>query len=234
MWNGLPGNISMRSPTAIENRRSTTLRWLPAVIKPSPCGQTSKMAWVYAGLLIWRATQQRKSSSRFSSVICVVLVLNTVLSAQFGLATGSIEMMTNRLECNCTTFRSLGKIPCIHILISEISSNTSTARWSTIPIEDCTHTYPMWMNRGTIHLTLTNLRLTVRSFGKLIDFMDSLYLGGRKYLSTKFCTTHVSRKLVPVNRELDHILTKTLTRYIGFWKNDTMSREPSSYCILMA
>lgn len=129
-------------------------------------------------------------------------------------------MLATDLEREGQTFCSAGSIPQMHMSIINVTSITSTARFSTIPNQAFTDKGLVRTNKGTISSTLTTSQFSVRNDGHLIYLVDTFHLGGRKYVLLKLGFAPVLSKLSTVIKAFNITLTKTWTEKAGLRNND--------------
>lgn len=131
------------------------------------------------------------------------------------------------------TFGSVGNVWEVHWSINDVLSHTFKARFSTIPNNLPTFQSPIPTDRGTMRLSLTTWRLSIREGGNLTDLITSSHPSGRTLIFTKSGLAPLSGRPPTVIMVLEWITTDTQARYIGLQKNNITSCKPFSYCIII-
>lgn len=118
--------------------------------------------------------------------------------------------------------------------ITDVLSNISTTRFSTIPNPESTRRSPIRLNNVILPSMFATLQFAVRNCRDLIDLMASFQASGRKPLLINLGQVPVSSKLTDVNKKFAVTPIEIMTKYVVLRKKDTTSCRPSSKCMLKA
>lgn len=110
-----------------------------------------------------------------------------------------VEIITTGFEWKGISLCSVGFIPRIYQSVTSIPSNTSTARFPTIPSQVHMRRSPLQIKNGTMSSLFTASWTSVYNAGDLIDLIDSFQAEGSKSLLVKFGPAPISNKLATVN-----------------------------------
>lgn len=122
-------------------------------------------------------------------------------------------------ECICKIFHSAVKRPQIHRSMYDVPSNTSTARFSTIPYHARACRSPIHMCRNMGPYTGPACLVAVLNGGSSTDLTCEPRFSARNDLLRRFRPTPVCNSIATVRCVPALMPTEIRTRHYGFWKN---------------
>lgn len=136
----------------MEHWCSTAVKCVSMVIRPAPWPLTNTVNCIYRSMVIWRATWPKLNSLPKKSWCEFQFTLNSVLSVFIKKFAVVIKIIVTGFECRRTNLHVVEKVLHMHRSLSHITSNTPTARFSTISNQVCTRISPMQMSSETLPL----------------------------------------------------------------------------------
>lgn len=121
-------------PHAVNWRQcSTTRPWVSIFIRLAPWQSISPAPCVWAALSTWNPAEHEWETSLEASSCKIVSMVGTVSSAFIESVSHLVKIGATGFKCQWTTLRSVQNILRVHRRINDVSNNTSTAGFLTIP-----------------------------------------------------------------------------------------------------
>lgn len=133
MKNGLFGNTSMMPCSNMEQCHPTRWQWVSRSMRHDPCDKTDTAACILTGTKILQVTRDKECWSSPLAWDCRLSPSRAWYSVSSERIFGPDIRIDTGLEFQGTILRSIGKIPCMYLLMNDVPTRRSTARFSTTP-----------------------------------------------------------------------------------------------------
>lgn len=189
-------------------------------MSPAPWKLINSAARIRTAVVAGNEKQRKLNSSLEASSCTSVFMWNTLLSAFLELIAMLVEVIITGFQCLRMILCSLGNNQSVHRLMNDVSNNTSTARFWTIPKQVRTRRAPMRTKNITLLPWFTTLQFCIPDCSGLIDSMGAFLTCGRKSFLIKLGPAPELCEPTAVNKALDVAPNAILTRYVALQKNE--------------